>query len=72
MALHWFYKDISFPVNLIFDAHQAKTSIKVKIFCDQVGTILKTLEKVTPWKNRAELYIFLLKEAVSNDMHALH
>ena len=33
-------------------------------FCDQVSTTLQVLETVTPWANRSELYIGLLKEAV--------
>ena len=69
-ALHWFCKQIGVPVSLIVDAHKAQTSSKVKRFCDQVGTTLRILEKGTPWANRAELYIGLLKEAVRKDMRA--
>ena len=69
-ALHWFCKQIGVPISLIVDAHKAQTSNKVKRFCDQVGTTLRILEKGTPWANRAELYIGLLKEAVRKDMRA--
>jgi hypothetical protein len=69
-ALHWFCKQVGVPTNLIVDAHRAQTSNKVKRFCDQVGTTLRTLEKGTPWANRAELYIGLLKEAVRKDMRS--
>lgn len=69
-ALHWFCKQVGVPVDLIVDAHRAQTSNDVKRFCDQVGTTLRTLEKGTPWANRAELYIGLLKEAVRKDMRA--
>ena len=67
-ALHWFCKEIGVPVELILDGFSAQTTSTVKRFCDQVGTTLKVLERATPWANRAELYIGLLKEAVRKDM----
>ena len=67
-ALHWFCKEIGVPVELIVDGFSAQTTTSVKRFCDQVGTTLKILERATPWANRAELYIGLLKEAVRKDM----
>ena len=72
MELHWFYKEIGFPANIIVDAHQAQTFIKVRILCYQVGTNLKILEKGTPWANRDELHIRLLKEAVCKDILSLN
>ena len=69
-ALHWFCKQIGVPINLIVDGHKSQTSNKVRRFCNQVGTTLKVLEVNTPWANRAELYIGLLKEAVRKDMRA--
>ena len=63
-ALHWFCKQIGVPVDLIVDGHKAQKSNAVRRFCNQVGTTLKILEIGTPWANRAELYIGLLKEAV--------
>ena len=69
-ALHWFCKQIGVPNTLIVDGHKAQTSGDVKRFCDQVGTTLRILEVGTPWANRAELYIGLLKEAVRKDMRA--
>ena len=59
-------------MNLIVDAHRAQTSIKVNRLWNQVGAILKILEKGTHWANRDELYIVLIKEAVCKYMHALH
>ena len=38
-------------------------------FCSDIGTTLRALEEGTPWSNKAELYIGLLKEAVQKDMH---
>ena len=63
-ALHWFCKQVGVPVDLIVDGHKAQTSKDVRRFCNQIGTTLRILERNTPWANRAELYIGLLKEAV--------
>ena len=67
-ALHWFCKQVGVPRDLICDSHKSQKSNSVKRFCDQVGTTLKVLERGTPWANRAELYIGLLKEAVRKDL----
>ena len=67
-ALHWFCKQVGVPIILVVDGHKAQTSNKTKQFCLQVGTTLRVLERGTPWANRAELYIGLLKEAVCKDM----
>ena len=72
MSLHCFCKDIAVPMNLIVDYHQAKTSIEVKILCGKVGKTPKILENSTPWANRAEMYIGLLKYAVCKDIRAFH
>jgi len=69
-ALHWFCKQVGVPTDLVVDSHKAQTSKSVKTFCHQVGTTLKMLEVGTPWSNRAELYIGLLKEAVRKDMRS--
>ena len=37
-------------------------------FCNEIGTTLRLLEKNTPWSNKAELYIGIIKEAVRKDM----
>jgi hypothetical protein len=37
-------------------------------FCNEIGTTLRALEEGTPWSNKAELYIGLIKEAVRKDM----
>ena len=67
-ALHWFCKQVGVPITLVVDGHKAQTSNKTKQFCLQVGTTLRVLERGTPWANRAELYIGLLKEAVRKDI----
>ena len=43
-------------------------SQEVRKFCNDIGTTLRALEEGTPWSNKAELYIGLLKEAVHKDM----
>jgi hypothetical protein len=50
------------------DAHKAQQNNATRRFCHQVGTIMRVLEEGTPWANRAELYIGLLKEAVRQDL----
>ena len=65
---HWFCKQVGVPVSLIIDGHKAQKSNETRRFCSQVGTTLKILEIGTPWANRAELYIGLLKEAVRKDI----
>jgi len=55
-------------MSLIVDGHRLQKSPTMKRFYDQIGTTLRVLETGTPWSNRAELYIGLLKEAVRRDM----
>ena len=43
-------------------------SQEVRKCCNNIGTTLQALEEGTPWSNKAELYIGLLKEAVHKDM----
>ena len=43
-------------------------SSEVKKFCNDIGTTLRALGEGTPWSNKAELYIGLIKEAVRKDM----
>ena len=45
-----------------------QTLAEVKQFCNTIGTTLRALEEGTPWANKAELYIKLMKEAVHKDM----
>ena len=43
-------------------------SQEVRKLCNNIRTTLWALEKGTPWSNKAELYIGLLKEAICKDM----
>ena len=68
LTLKMFTKDIGVPDAIICDAAQEQISKSVLNFCHQIGTSLRVLAEGTPWANRAELYIGLLKESVRNDM----
>jgi hypothetical protein len=56
---------------LICDAAKAQTSAAMRTFCIEIGTTLRALEEGTPWSNKAELYIGLIKEAVRKYPDAL-
>ena len=43
-------------------------SNELKPFLNEIGTLLHLLEEGTPWANKAELFIGILKEAVCRDM----
>ena len=43
-------------------------SAELKKFCNDISTTLRALEEGTPWSNKAELYIGLIKEALRKDM----
>ena len=45
-----------------------QTSADVRKFLSDIGTTLRALEEGTPWSNKAELYIGILKEAVRKDL----
>jgi hypothetical protein len=67
-AVKQFAKEIGAPDALIFDMSGAQTSQQMRKFCREIGTSLRVLEEGTPWANKAELYIGLIKEAVRKDM----
>ena len=67
-AIKQFAKEIGAPDSIICDASKEQTSQQVKHFLNEIGTSLKILEEGTPWANKAELYIGLIKEAVRKDM----
>ena len=68
-AIRQFAKEIGAPTSIIADMSSEQMSHEVRKFCNNIGTTLWALEKGTPWSNKAELYIGLLKEAVQKDMH---
>ena len=67
-ALKQFAKEIDAPTSIIADMSGKQVSQNVRKFCNDIGTTLRALEEGTPWSNKAELYIGLLKEAVRKDM----
>jgi hypothetical protein len=67
-AVKQFAKEIGAPDALICDAARAQISKDMRKFCNEIGTTLRALEENTPWSNKAELYIGLIKEAVRKDM----
>ena len=67
-ALKQFAKEIGAPTLIIADMSGEQMSHDVLKFCNNIGTTLWALEEGTPWSNKAELYIGLLKEAVRKDM----
>jgi hypothetical protein len=67
-AVKQFAKEIGAPDALIYDKAGEQTSNELKKFCQDIGTTMRVLEEGTPWANKAELYIGLIKEAVRKDM----
>ena len=67
-AIKQFAKEVGAPDALIADMSGEQMSNEVRRFCNNIGTTLRALEEGTPWSNRAELYIGLMKEAVRKDM----
>ena len=63
-----FFKRIGVPDALITDGAREQALGDAKKICDQVGTTLRQLERNTPWSNRAELYVGLIKRAVKKDL----
>ena len=63
-ALKQFAKEIGAPTSIIADMSGEQMSHDIRKFCNNIGTTLRVLEEGTPWSNKAELYIGLLKEAV--------
>ena len=67
-AVKQFAKVIGAPDAIICDASRVQTSKAVRKFCSDIGTTLKVLEENTPWANKAELYIGIIKEATRKDI----
>ena len=69
LAIKQFAKEIGAPDSFVADMSGEQMSSEVKKFCNDIGTTLRALEEATPWSNKAELYIGLIKKAVRKDMH---
>ena len=68
LTIKQFAKEIGALDSFVADMSGEQMSSEVKKFCKDIGTTLRALEEGTPWSNRAELYIGLIKEAVRKDM----
>jgi len=67
-ALRLFAKEVGVPDAIVCDKSGEQTSGEVKDLCYKFGTTLRQLEENTPWANKAELYIGLIKKAVLKDL----
>lgn len=62
-AVKQFVKEVGAPDTLIFDMSGEQTSHELRNFCSDIGTSMRALEDGTPWLNKAEHYIGLIKES---------
>ena len=67
-AVKLFAKEVGAPDAIICDAAPEQIHGETKKFCQQIGTTIRALEEGTPWSNRAELYIGLLKSGITKDL----
>ena len=72
MAVKMFAKEIGAPKTIVCDMAKEQTSAELKGFLNDIGTTLRALEEGTPWANKAELYIKLMKEAIRKDLRESH
>ena len=63
-----FSKEIGASNAIISDATGEKTSKALRKYCSDIGMTLQYLGEGTPWSNKSELFIGLIKEAVCKDM----
>ena len=61
-------KEIGAPDAIVCDMSDKQMLPELKQFCNMIRTTLWALEEGTPWANKAELYIKLMKEAIRKDM----
>jgi hypothetical protein len=54
---------------IISDAAAEQKSAPLRKFLGEIGTTLRIMGEGTPWANKAELYIGLIKEAVQKDLN---
>ena len=64
LAIKLFAKEVGAPDSVVADMSGEQMSTEVKKSCNDIGTTLRALEEGTPWSNKAELYIGLIKETV--------
>ena len=67
-AIKQLAKAIGAPDALICNTARAQKSAAVRRFCNDIGTTIRVLEENTPWSNKTDLYIGIIKETVRKDM----
>lgn len=67
-AVKQFAKEVGAPDAIICDAAREQIKLELRKFLNEIGTVMRVLEENTPWANKAELYIGIIKEAVRKDM----
>ena len=67
-AMTKFMKEVGVPDAIICDGAGEHTSNNMRQLYNNTDTTLRILERGTPWANKAELYIGIIKEAVRKDM----
>jgi len=68
LALKQFFKDRGVPHVLVCYRIAEQIGGKTRASCNQSGCTVKALEKNTPWSNRAELYIGLVKKEILREL----
>ena len=63
-----FAKKIDVSDTIIADSIEEHKRKDLKNFLNKIETFLRLLEKSTPWANKAELYIGLIKKTVRKDI----
>ena len=67
-ALKIFEKYTSAPDAILYDSLKEHKSKKMKKICSKNGTSICLLEENTPWSNRSEVHVGLMKKSVQKDM----
>ena len=67
-AVKQFAKEIGTPEAIIADSLKEQKLKELRQLLTEIGSTLRLLEENTPWDNKAELYIGIIKEAVRKDM----
>ena len=67
-ALKEYFKNVGVPKAIICDGAAEQVQGESRRICNQVSTKIKQLERDTPWANRAELFIRIVKNDIRRDM----
>ena len=67
-ATKLFFKQVGIPNAIIADKSKEQTLGETKKICETYGVPIRELERNTPWANRAELYVGILKRAIRKDL----